>query len=80
VSNFKSVPKEIFDGFIAAYPRQLVKDVNGVHEPPLLTYNDFELAPKWPLSVVAKVVLHADSYPNADGSRNANEYFIKEKI
>jgi hypothetical protein len=36
------------------YQRDLVFDVCIVSEPPLITFNDFELAPKWPESIVAQ--------------------------
>jgi hypothetical protein len=49
----RNVTKVEFDAFVAAYPRPLVRDVFGAFEPPLVTYNDFNLAPKWPESVVA---------------------------
>lgn len=75
---FREVNKDEFDAFIAAYPRKLVRDVAGMYEPPILTYNDFDVAPKWPESVVAKVSLNEDSYPNADGSKNPNTFYIKE--
>jgi hypothetical protein len=75
--SFKTVSKAEFDAFIAAYPRKLVRDVAAMYEPPLLTFNDFTLAPKWPQSVVAKIILHADSYPNPDGSKKPNEYLTK---
>lgn len=42
-----------FAAYIAAYPRELERDVTGICEPPLVSYNDFTLAPKWPESIVA---------------------------
>lgn len=50
----KKVTKEEFIKFIQNYPRKLKMDVWGACEPPLITYNDFELADRWPYSVVAK--------------------------
>ena len=55
------VSKEDFDHYINAYPRQLEKDVTGICEPPLLTYNDFSGGRKWPESIVAKVKLYNSS-------------------
>lgn len=75
MQTFKTTEAE-FNAFIKRYPRKLVTDVAGMYEPPVLTFNDFELAPKWPESVVANVILYADSYPNADGSTRPNEYFV----
>jgi hypothetical protein len=51
--NLKSCTKEEFDAFVADYPRPLQRDVFGACEPPVLTLNDFTLAPMWPDSVVA---------------------------
>lgn len=50
---FKSVTKEELQAFVRAYPRKLVPDVAGMYEPPLVTFNDFTLAEKWPESIVA---------------------------
>ncbi len=74
----RRVTKEEFDAFIATYPRHLVRDVTGICEPPLMTFNDFTIAPKWPESVVAKVILCEDSYPAEDGSKIPNEYLIPD--
>ena len=70
------VSKEEFDKFIHDYPRKLEKDVAGMYEPPLLTFNDFMVAPMWPRSVVASVMLYEHGYPNDDGSKRPNKYFI----
>lgn len=51
--DFKNVNEAELQTFIAAYPRKLERDVFGACEPPLVTWNDFERAPKWPDSVVA---------------------------
>lgn len=72
------VTKEEFDDFIDAYPAPLTKDVAGIFEPPLLTYNDFSSGKVWPASVVASVVLN-ESYAK-DGEVpyrwSPNEYRI----
>jgi hypothetical protein len=70
------VTKAEFDAFIAAYPRKLIKDVCAVGEPALLSYNDFTVAPQWPGSIVASVILYEDSYPDEDGNVRPNEYHI----
>lgn len=49
---FKAVSAQELDDFVAQYPRGLVLDVLASYEPPLVTYNDFELG-IWPESVVA---------------------------
>jgi hypothetical protein len=53
---YRNVTKEEFDKFVAAYPRPLVKDVCGIPQPPVLSYNDFSMG-KWPESIVAQVQL-----------------------
>ena len=58
---FKSVTKNEFDEFLESYPRHLSCDVFGACDPPLLSYNDFELADKWPGSVVASTYCYDDT-------------------
>ena len=60
-SKYRDVSKEEFDQFVLAYPNPLERDVTGICEHPVLTYNDFSLGP-WSYSVVARVVLN-ESYP-----------------
>ena len=50
---WKTVTKEELNKFIESYPRKLEVDVCCITEPPRLTFNDFELANRWPYSVVA---------------------------
>lgn len=52
--DFKEVCRDEFDAFVRAYPRKLEVDVYGACDPPLITWNDFERAPLWPDSVVAR--------------------------
>jgi len=56
----KYVSRDEFKDFVDNYPRKLDRDVYAVYEPPLLTYNDFELANRWPYSVVAWTFLYDD--------------------
>lgn len=49
----KQVTEEEFKEFLKNYPRRLERDVCGWGEPPTVTYNDFELANRWPYSIVA---------------------------
>ena len=56
----KIVSKQEFEDFIKAYPRKLERDVFGACEPPSVTYNDFELANRWPYSIVANTWLYTD--------------------
>jgi hypothetical protein len=51
---YKTVSHEEFKKFIKEYPRKLEGDCCGIFDPPLVTYNDFELANRWPYSVVAQ--------------------------
>jgi len=57
---FKKVSKREFIDFINHYPRKLDLDVYGVCEPPSITYNDFELANRWPYSIVASTMAYSD--------------------
>lgn len=67
IQNYISVTKEEFEAFIKNYPRKLIYDCYGVCEPPLITYNDFELG-KWPDSIVAQTWLY---------DNNKNSIFYK---
>ena len=60
---FKTVSKEEMRDFIEQYPRTLVRDCTGICDPPLVTFNDFELANRWPYSIVASYHLYDDD-PN----------------
>ena len=60
----KKVTKEEFMEFIKNYPRKLKRDVCGISDPPAVSYNDFELANRWPYSIVASTFLYDD---NPDG-------------
>lgn len=53
---FESVSKDIFDAYIKNYPRPLERNVHLISEPATISFNDFELAPKWPESMVARHV------------------------
>ena len=57
---FKEVSKEEFENFIKTYPRKLDCDVCGISDPPSISYNDFELANRWPRSVVASTMGYSD--------------------
>lgn len=66
----KSVTEEEFVEFINKYPRKLEKDVCGICDPPSISYNDFELANRWPYSVVANTSAYSD---------DPNDYFYCPK-
>ena len=71
---FESVTKEQFEDFIKQYPRYLEEDCCGIYEPPLISYNDWELANRWPYSVVAHTFLY-DGDP-LDYSEDERKYKI----
>jgi hypothetical protein len=57
-ANWKRVTKNEFDAFVASFPRPLTRDVTGICEPPMLSYNDFSGDKIWPESMVARVALY----------------------
>lgn len=57
----KKVDKETFEKFLEDYPRRLDRDVCGISDPPTISFNDFELANRFPYSVVANTYLYSDS-------------------
>ena len=59
----KLVTKQEFIDFLNSYPRKLIRDVTGICDPPSVSYNDFELADRWPHSTVASTFLY-DNDPN----------------
>ncbi len=64
----KKVTKKEFEDFIKNYPRKLTYDYTGISEPPAVSYNDFELANRWPYSVVANTWKYSD---------NPNDYYYE---
>ena len=75
----KKVTKEEFEKFINDYPRKLECDCSGICEPPAVSYNDFELANRWPYSIVASTWLYDD---DPDGyyyePEEERDYYIVE--
>jgi hypothetical protein len=57
---FKRVTKQEFEEFLNLYPRALEKHGSAICEPPNISYNDFELANRWPYSIVANTFLYSD--------------------
>ena len=51
---FKKVSKKEYEEYLKHYPRPLEPDCYMVFEPPLITWNDFQLSDRWPYSVVAR--------------------------
>lgn len=71
------VTKQEFEEFIKNYPRKLERHGSMICEPPAISYNDFELANRWPYSVVA----HTWGYDDNEGDRyycpeEKREYYI----
>ncbi len=62
----KLLTKDEFTAWLAAYPRPLSRNVCGIVEPPVVTWNDFEKAPMWPQSVVARKLANSDKYEVVD--------------
>ncbi len=56
----KDVSVEEYVNFINNYPRKLMRDVFAACDPPSVTYNDFELADRYPYSIVASTHLWSD--------------------
>ena len=57
----KQVTKEEFIDFIKNYPKKLETDIYAISELPLITYNDFSIADKWPDSVVASTFAYGNN-------------------
>lgn len=73
----KKVSKEEFQTFLDNYPRKLTYDWSGISEPPVISYNDFELANRWPYSVVAYTWAYSDD-PNDYYYSSNPSFFIME--
>lgn len=72
----KKVTKEEFEEFVNKYPRRLERDWCGISEPPLITYNDFELANRWPYSVVARTWDYTNTPYNIAYTDEEKHYYI----
>ena len=77
----KKVSKQELDEYIASYPRKLYFDACGISDPPALSWNDFELAEKWPYSIVAHT-WHYEDDPNDYWyePEETRSYYIVENI
>lgn len=49
---FNEITKEDFVEKIKNYKGKLYTDCAGMFDPPLYTWNDFSITPKWPESIV----------------------------
>lgn len=74
--NFKPVSKDEFDEFLRTYPRRLIFDSYQAFAPSLLTWNDSELADRWPFTIVARTYGY-DEYGIPEERRH---YYIMENI
>lgn len=72
---FVNVTKEKFVNYINNYPRKLIRDVFGACDPPSVTYNDFELADRYPYSVVASTHLYDDTPGSYYYEPEENRYY-----
>ena len=74
-----SVSESEFKAFLTNYPRKLDYDCNATCDPPAISYNDFELADRWPYSVVASTHAYDDD-PNGYyyAKPEDRRYFVME--
>ena len=72
-----SVTKEEYESFLENYPRKLAMDCCGISEPPVITANDFELANRWPHSVVARRWATSDNPDDYYYDPNPEFYIMK---
>ncbi len=71
---WSEVTKDEFYKYLENYPRELTSDCSAVSDPPLVTYNDFQLANRWPDSIVAKFNAgEGDAYY---GNNYKNRYYV----
>ena len=75
-TNWKKVEKAEFDAFIAGYPLKLEKDVTGICDPPMRSYNDFSDGKIWPESMVAKVTLNT-MMKGLDYHGEPDDYYLR---
>jgi len=73
----KKVNKKEFAKFIENYPRKLEYDCCGISAPPSISYNDFELANRWPYSIIANTWAYSDNPDDYYYEENP-EYYIME--
>lgn len=73
----QEVTKEEFDKFLSQYPRNLVVNICGISTPDLVSYNDFELANRWPYSVVAYTRDYDDDPYYAENPEEKSYYIVK---
>ena len=77
----KVVSEDEYIEYVNNYPRKLVRNVTGISDPPAVSYNDFELADRWPYSAVAYGHLWSDDPEHYFYCPKGNrEYTIIENI
>ncbi len=73
----KKVNKKEFAKFIENYPRKLLCNYHRVCTPPAISYNDIELANRYPHSRVANTWAYSDD-PDHYYYKENPEYYIME--
>lgn len=73
----KEVTKEEFEDFLSQYLRNLVVNICGISTPDLISYNDFELANRWPYSVVAHTWDYDDDPYYAENPEEKSYYIVE---
>jgi hypothetical protein len=76
---FTKVTKEEFEQFLKLYPNSLNRDITGICEPPLMSYNDFTYGHFWPESMVAKCILNEDMKGHPAYQGEPNDYYINRE-
>lgn len=79
--NVIEVSKEEFENYIKNYPRKLDFDACGISDPTALSWNDFELADRWPYSIVANTWDY-DEYngTSCETPKEERSYYVVENI
>jgi len=73
----KKVNKKEFEEFIKNYPRKLLYNCHRVCTPPAISYNDVELANRYPHSRIANTWAYSDDPDHYYYEENP-EYYIME--
>ncbi len=74
---WKTVSKSEFNDFLIRYGEKLERDVTGICEPPMLSYNDFSGGKIWPESMVAKVILNTAMKGHPAYNGEPDEYLLR---
>jgi len=74
LDGFIKVDKETFFKYLKEYPNKLKRNVAGMFDPPIVSYNDFSKYDKWPDSIVCYV----EDGEHSSIPTTQNEYYIKD--